>query len=213
MPQISGQWFLDLLLDTRKANALTSEITPEETIAKFAKKAFQISAGAALIPGPFGLATLLPELFAVTRLQIDLVQAIAKHCGQTEAFNTHTLLYVFGKQGGHPPTHATRLGMRHILIKTFEREQLNPLALRIGATIASRIAAKAAGRIVPIVFAPLFGVFTQKMTEEIGWHALELFSGRIEWQTCSEGGPNVEVTPPHAAPSAGLPYGRSRPTP
>ncbi len=77
-----GNWFLDLLMklapDPDKAY---KDATTEEMIRGASWKAFQISAGLGLIPGPVGMAVVLPEIITITKLQMALVCRIASTMG------------------------------------------------------------------------------------------------------------------------------------
>jgi NADH pyrophosphatase NudC (nudix superfamily) len=57
---------------------------------------------------------------------------------------------------------------------------MSAVTQRIGTRIGARISARAVGRWVPIVLAPVFGIFSKSMTEKIGQEAVELFSKEIE---------------------------------
>ena len=51
-----------------------------------------ISGGAALVPGPFGLLSLLPEMFGVWRVQAQLVSDIAAVYGKTATLSTEQMV-------------------------------------------------------------------------------------------------------------------------
>ena len=55
--------------------------TPEEMIDEAGQRAFKIGTALGLIPGPLGMAVILPEIAALTRLQINLIHRIAGHHG------------------------------------------------------------------------------------------------------------------------------------
>ena len=51
--------------------------TPEQMIDEAGNKAFKIGTALGLIPGPLGIAAILPEIAVLTRLQIGLIHRIA----------------------------------------------------------------------------------------------------------------------------------------
>ncbi|MCX5828094.1 MAG: hypothetical protein NTV58_08855 [Deltaproteobacteria bacterium] len=61
----SGHWFFDLLMKfAPKPEEVIVTGTPEEMIKEAAKKSFWVSTTLSAVPGPFGLATILPEIGA-----------------------------------------------------------------------------------------------------------------------------------------------------
>src|SRR4051812_36714507 len=65
-----------------------------------AAKTAAISGGAALVPGPLGLATLLPDLIAVYKIQAQLVADVAAVYGKTATLDETQMLYCLFKHGG-----------------------------------------------------------------------------------------------------------------
>jgi hypothetical protein len=65
---------------------------PVEMIGDAARKAFKISTALGLIPGPLGVAAILPEVAALTRLQVNLIYRIAKYHGRDETADSTIVL-------------------------------------------------------------------------------------------------------------------------
>ena len=77
---------------------------PNEMISDAAHKAFKVSTALGLIPGPLGVAAILPEVAVLTRLQINLIYRIAKYHGRDESADSTIVLLilanVLGVAGG-----------------------------------------------------------------------------------------------------------------
>jgi hypothetical protein len=184
----SGHWFYALLTGLApKPEDVVVTGTPEEMIAEAAKKAFWVSTSLGAVPGPLGLATILPEISAVTKIQIGLVHKIAKYHHKLETLNHSILLLVFANALGLAVGNqlVRRVGVR-LVVRALSAPIIERIARAIGLQIAAKITQRIAGRWVVLIAAPLFGLFSRKMTQKIGREAQDLFAGVIE----------IELAPP-----------------
>lgn len=178
----SGNWLADLVLSF-KPDSIEVTGTPAEMTHAAAWKAFSVSAAASVVPGPLGWATIVPELLAVTKIQINLIYAIAKSHGQEGVVDAGLVLLLLGSNAGI----AGKYGLGHILTRTgtkafvprLSAKVLQPLAQKLGANIAGKVTARSIGRWVPFVLAPVFGAFSKSMTTQIGERAELLFSREV----------------------------------
>ena len=144
-------------------------------------QAFQISTAAAVPWGPIGWATILPELIAVTKIQVNLIYKIAKYHGKLGQLNKSLVVLVFANQAGLTMgRHLMHKIGPKLVIRSLGSKAIRPIAQRIAAKVGTRISRKLAGRWIPVVLAPLFGAFSKSMTTEIGRTADWLFSHDIE---------------------------------
>ncbi len=178
----SGHWFFNLL--TRFAPRPEDVIvtgSPGEMIAEAAKKTFWISTSLGAVPGPLGLATILPEISAVTKTQIGLVYKIAKYHHKLETLNQSIILLIFANALGLAVGNqlVRRIGVR-LVVKALSAPIIERISQRIGLQIAAKITQRIAGRWLVFVAAPIFGIFSRKMTQKIGREASALFAGILE---------------------------------
>jgi uncharacterized protein (DUF697 family) len=179
-----GHWFFDLL---RKFAPQPEEVvvtgTPAEMVKEAAQKAFWISATLSAVPGPFGLATILPEIVAVTKVQLNLVYKIAKYYQNLETINQSIVLLIFANALGLTVGNqlVRRVGMR-LIIKALSAPVIERIARLIGLRIAAGITKRIVGRWLIVVAAPLFGLFSKKMTQKIGIEATALFAEPIAFE-------------------------------
>jgi hypothetical protein len=153
----------------------------EEIIDDAARKAFKISTALGLFPGPLGMATILPEVAALAKLQINLIYRIATHHGKQETVNKELLLLILGNAMGVAAGEALlRKGGTMLVVKSVNTRVIRALAKKIGARMVETAAEKAVARWIPMVTAPLFGYFSRSLTRKIGREAVRLFSTGIE---------------------------------
>ncbi len=153
---------------------------PAEMISDAAQKAFKISTALGLIPGPLGVAVILPEVAALTKLQINLIYRIAKYHGRDEAADSTIVLLilanVLGVAGGE--VLIRRVGST-LVVRSASSRIIRSLARKIGTRIIDMAAEKAVGRWIPMLTAPLFGYLSRSLTLKIGREADSIFSQAI----------------------------------
>src|SRR6266508_837054 len=152
-----------------------------ELITTAALKAAAISGALALPPGPLGLVTVLPDLFAIWRLQAHLVSDIAAAYGKTAYLTRETMLYCLFR-------HAAAQTLRDIVIRVGERVLVRRTSLRamqkllqnIGVKITQRLLGRGVSRFIPIVGAVGVAAYAFYDTRQVGKAAVYLFSQQIE---------------------------------
>ncbi len=179
--ETSGHWFFDLVTAClRNPDRIKVTGIPEQMIAQAARETFAISSAAGLVPGPFGLAAIVPELISVTRIQLNLVQGIAKYHGSDTKPDRTTLLLIFGEAVGLAVGKGLvrRAGSR-LVVRILETELAKALARKIGSRIVAKAVQKSVVRWMPLLAAPILGAFSRSMTVRIGRQADRLFSRRV----------------------------------
>ncbi len=156
----------------------------EEIIDEAGQKAFKISTALGLIPGPLGMVTILPEVAALTKLQINLIYRIAKRHGKQEEVNSELVLLILGNAMGVAAGEVLlREAGARLVLKSVNTRLIKALAKKIGARMVDTAAEKAIARWIPMVTAPLFGYFSRSLTRKIGREANKLFSEGLEIET------------------------------
>ena len=116
-----------------------------------AQKAAIVSGSLALPPGPLGMLTVLPDIYAIWRIQRQMVADMFGLYGRSaELSRTHMLYCLF--------RHAASQVMRDVAVRAGQRfvlEQLSAGALRgalagVGVAVSKRLAGTAATRWVPL---------------------------------------------------------------
>jgi hypothetical protein len=161
-----------LTREVRDAAAAADEIARSA-----AQKAALLSGSLALPPGPFGLMTILPDLYLIWKLQRQMVADIfALHGRTAELTRTHMLYCLF--------RHMASQVLRDVVVRTGQRvmvEQLSSGALRsmlgmIGTNVTQRLAGTAASRWVPIAGAAAVGAYAYWDTLQVAKTARSVLS-------------------------------------
>ena len=156
----------------------------EEMIDEAARRAFQISTALGLIPGPLGMATVLPEVAALTRLQINLIRKIASHHGKEHKVNKELVLLILANVTGVTAGEMLlRRAGTSLVLRSVNTRIMRAVARKVGARVLDMAVERAIGRWIPVLTAPLFGYFSRSLTKKIGREAQRLFLQGIEIET------------------------------
>ena len=142
-----------------------------------ARQAALLSGSLALPPGPFGMVTVLPDLYLIWKTQRQMVSDIFGLYGRSaELSRTHMLYCLF--------RHAASQVMRDFAVRTGQRivvEQLSSgaikhVASKIGVSISKRVAGSAASRWVPLAGAAAVGAYAYWDTLQVAKTARRLIA-------------------------------------
>jgi hypothetical protein len=175
-----GSWFEGLFEKAFEALApdietIQADAKPEQMTKKEAQKAFALSTAAGLPPGPIGWLTILPEIMALLKIQVNLIYKIAKFYQREAKVNKKIVLLILGSAMGIAAKHKilAKVGTR-IIVKAMSTTAIRNICKRIGLRIGARILQRGLGRWIPIVLAPIFGAFSYSMTKRVGNEANDL---------------------------------------
>jgi hypothetical protein len=147
-----------------------------------ALKAAAVSGSFTLPPGPFGMATVLPDLLAVWRIQQQLVADIAAAFGKTEALTTETMAICLFKHGGAALTKYLYLRERdEVLVQRIANRTLLQLLEKIAVRMTQRAAAKSLSRWIPVLGVLGAGAYAYYDTTHVAANAIELFSQKVRF--------------------------------
>ena len=182
----TGSWFeriLENVLNTLGPNPDEIKVdgTSQKMIRKASRAAFLISTGAGIPTGPMGLATIVPEVVALIKLQINLIFKVAKFHQQEAKVNKTIILTVLGVAMGVVLKHAliNKVGTR-LIVKSLSAEGAKRITREIGEKFAAGLLKRGLGRWIPLMLAPVFGYLSLSMTRKIGREAESLFSHELE---------------------------------
>lgn len=147
-----------------------------------ALKAAALSGSFTLPPGPLGLATVVPDLLSVWRIQQQLVADIAATFGRTAALTRETMLLCLFKHGGAALTQhlLSRNQNDDVVVHRIANRALQQLLEKIAVRLGQRLAAKSLSRWLPLLGAVGAGAYAYYDTTHVARNALDLFSRPIE---------------------------------
>ena len=143
-------------------------------IAKCANINSVISGGASLVPGPFGMLAVVPELTLVIKNQIELIYDITRAYGQKEPADASLLLAIFVQAMG---TSAGSLIVLHggkYVVKRASLSVLQKVIAILGGKITQQALKSAVSKWLPVVGAAAMAAWTNYMTRSIGKKAVEI---------------------------------------
>lgn len=155
---------------------------PDRAAARIAKTAAQraalISGSLALPPGPFGLLTVLPDLYVIWRTQRQMVADIFAVYGRTaELSRTHMLYCLFRHAASHVLRDvAVRSGQRFV-VRQLSSHALTKAASKIGAAVSTRVAGTATSRWIPLAGAAAVSAYAYWDTLQVAKTAQRLLAG------------------------------------
>lgn len=198
----------------RETKAADPEASARMLARKAAVKAASTAGALALPPGPLGWLTIAPELYAVWKVQAQLVSDIAGTYGKRNLLTREQMLYcLFG--------HTAAGAFRDLVIRVGERYVIRRAPLSalyaIANKIAIRIAQRSAGRIVtrwvPALGALGVAGYVYLDTGKVADACIELFSHdvRIEGELEVEGVAAIAAAERSGAPRAAA--GTRKPAP
>jgi hypothetical protein len=167
-------------------------------IARAAKrKAALASAGLALPPGPMGWLTVLPEIYAVWKIQAQMVADIAAIYGHEATLNREHMLYCLFRHTGAQLFRdlVMRVGERY-LVRRVPIRSLYSIANKVGMKITQRSLGRAVSRVIPIAGALGVGAYTWYDTRQVARTTIDLFSHELATESApSKSAPVKNVRP------------------
>ena len=179
-----GEMLLQIVTNIPRSTSQPSA-TPlsagETIIREAAWKAAGTSGMLALPPGPLGLATILPDLMAIWRIQQQMVADIARTFGKEAVLTREVMAYCLFK-------HGAALLVRDLVVRAGERYLIRPVALRalagmlqkVGVATTQKALGRIASRWVPVLGALAVAAYARWDTQQVGRTALEMFSSNLE---------------------------------
>lgn len=142
-----------------------------------ARQAAIVSGSLALPPGPFGMVTVLPDLYLIWKTQRQMVADIFALYGRSAELTRMHMLYCLFR-------HAASQVLRDVVVRTGQRivvEQLSAGALKkvvgkVGLSVSKRVAGKAAGRWIPLAGAAAVGAYAYWDTLQVARTARRLLA-------------------------------------
>jgi hypothetical protein len=141
-----------------------------------ALKAAAVSGSMALPAGPWALATILPDLFAVWRIQAQMVADISGVYGKAGSLSQEEMLYCLFKHAAAQVVRdlVSRVGER-IVFRRATLKALHKLARRLGSRVSQRMLAQSMSRWIPVLGSASVAGYAFFDTKRVGTTAIDLF--------------------------------------
>ncbi len=144
-------------------------------------RAAGIASALALPPGPLGMLTILPDLYAIWRIQSQLVADIAAVYDKTAKLGHQEMLYCLFRHGAAQAFRdiVLRVGER-VLVRQTSLRGLQKVIERVGVRVTQRVLGETVSRWLPIIGAVGIGWYAKYDTHAVGESAREFFSCEID---------------------------------
>ena len=148
-----------------------------------AAKAAGIAGTLTLPSGPWGMVTIVPDLYAIWRVQARMVADVAAIYGKTPYLSREQMLYcLFRHAAGHIVRDlVVRVGER-MLIKRASFEGLQQILRRLGFKLTQRLVGRTVSRWLPVIGAAGVAAYAYSDTLRVGKTAIDLFRRDIEME-------------------------------
>lgn len=139
-----------------------------------------ISGGANLIPGPWGMLAVAPELTLVIRNQIQMIYDVGAAKGKEGDISKELLIGIFLTAVGSSAGSLLTVQGSKVLVRRAALRTLQKVIAMLGGRVTQQAVKSVVGKWVPIVGAAALATWTGYMTRNIGLKADEIFSLDIE---------------------------------
>jgi hypothetical protein len=139
-----------------------------------------ISGAAAVVPGALGVLTIIPEIIAVTRNQLNLIYDIGVALGKEDIMSRELLLAVFASALGMS---LGGLGMMHgskVIIKRSSLRIMQRVIANLSGKITQQALKASVGRWYPVIGSATLATWSYQTTKIIGRKASKILEMDIE---------------------------------
>lgn len=138
-----------------------------------------ISGGVSLVPGPWGMVAVIPEIAAVIRNQLAMIYDVGMAYGKNKVLNKELLISVlltaFGSSAGSLLImHGNKILVKRVALRTFQR-----IIEILAGRITQQVLKSAISKWLPGVGAAAMAVWSNYLTRKVGTKAIEIFEKEI----------------------------------
>jgi len=164
----------------KKPNNLPQIDSVSGLISSYTRNNAAISGGASLIPGPWGMAAVIPELTLVIRNQIQMVYDIGVANGKQAQLTKELLIGIFLTAMGSSAGSLLTIHGGKILVRRASLQVIQKIIAMLGGRVTQQVIKSSVSKWLPVVGAGAMAAWTGYMTKNIGEKANELFKLEIE---------------------------------
>ncbi|MGL4604042.1 MAG: EcsC family protein [Iodobacter sp.] len=151
----------------------------DQLISNYAMMNAGISGTAAIIPGPLGMLSVVPEIIAVTRNQIAMIYDMGAAYGQEKSINKELLMAIFAAAAGSGTIGVLTIRGSQVLIRRASLQVMQKLIGALGGKISQQALKAALAKWIPLVGAAGMAYWSKYSTEQIAKQAHTIFKLKI----------------------------------
>jgi len=138
-----------------------------------------ISGGASLVPGPWGMVAVIPEIAAVIRNQLAMIYDIGMAYGKSKVMNKELLAGVLITAMGSSAGSLLVMQGSKVLVKRVALRAFQQIIALLAGKITQQALKSAISKWLPGVGAAAMAVWSNYLTRQVGKKAIEIFEKEI----------------------------------
>jgi uncharacterized tellurite resistance protein B-like protein/uncharacterized protein (DUF697 family) len=138
-----------------------------------------ISGGAGLVPGPWGMLAVIPEIAAVIRNQLAMIYDVGMAYGKSKVLTKELLAGVLITALGSSAGSLLVMQGSKVLVKRVALRAFQKIIEMLAGKVLQQALKSAIGKWLPIVGAAALAVWSNYLTRQVGKKAIEIFEKEI----------------------------------
>ena len=148
-------------------------------INEYTAKCSSISFAAAIVPGPWGALTIIPDLLLVYKYQIEMISKLSYLNGKEAKVTPELLLYILFEGISKIGISTITIKGTQVMTKRVGARVLQKIVNALGGSILQKAITKFASRWIPVAGSTAMGIWTGYLTKKIANRASEIFKKDI----------------------------------
>lgn len=138
-----------------------------------------ISGGASLVPGPWGMVAVIPEIAVVIRNQLAMIYDVGVAYGKSKVLNKELLAGVLLTALGSSTGSLLVMHGSKVLVKRVALRQFQSIIMMLAGRVTQQALKSAIGKWLPVVGAAALAFWSNYLTQQVGKKAVEIFEKDI----------------------------------
>lgn len=138
-----------------------------------------ISGGASLVPGPWGMVAVIPEIAAVIRNQLAMIYDVGMAYGKSKVLNKELLAGILLTALGSSAGSLLVMQGSKVLVKRVSLRVFQRIIVMLAGRITQQALKSAISKWLPVVGAAAMAVWSNYLTRQVGKKAIEIFEKEI----------------------------------
>ena len=138
-----------------------------------------ISGGASLVPGPWGMVAVIPEIAAVIRNQLAMIYDVGMAYGKSKVLNKELLAGILITAMGSSAGSLLVMQGSKVLVKRVALRAFQKIIVLLAGKITQQALKSAISKWLPGVGAAAMAVWSNYLTRQVGKKAIEIFEKEI----------------------------------
>ena len=138
-----------------------------------------ISGGASLVPGPWGMVAVIPEIAVVIRNQLAMIYDVGMAYGKSKVLNKELLAGVLLTAMGSSAGSLLVMQGSKVLVKRVSLRVFQKIIVILAGRVTQQALKSAISKWLPVVGAAAMAAWSNYLTRQVGKKAIEIFEKEI----------------------------------